>query len=221
MTGLDKPLGYFRKSAKALLGAVRSGDMVAQLRACIAFRDADAASFTLMQAEHVVAVEHGFECWADLHKTDAADLYAAISRRRNRRKYDLPTQERLRQIFTLVGLNIPKETLRQPIHFLSLFPITGGIGASAELAMAQAKRNAERRAWDLDIGHFGLMVEEHQALRIKEICSEEGIPFWERRCTDAYLALTMPDAFRGEYDEICKTFGVPVPAFADNEPVTG
>lgn len=218
MTGLNQPLGYFRKSAKTLLGAVKNGDSLAEERARRVFRDTE--PFTLMRAQHVVAVEHGFECWADLQNTDAAKLYAAITHSQNRRRFDLPTQERLREIFRLVRINISDDILRRPIHVLSLYAITGGIGASAELALAEAMRNGERRPWGLDIGHFQLMVEEEQALRIRQMCCEEGIPFWERRWMNAHLALTMPGAFRGEYNEICETFGVPTPAIPE-ETVTG
>jgi type III secretion system FlhB-like substrate exporter len=116
-----------------------------------------------------------------------------------------------------VGVDIREEVLQRPIHVLSISAITGGMGASAEKALEEARRNARDRPWEIDIGSFQRMVEEHQAMRIMEMCRQEGIPFWERRWLNAHLALTLPDALPREYQEICEIFGVPVPAVTDEQ----
>lgn len=116
-----------------------------------------------------------------------------------RRKFDLRTQERLREILRLVHLAIDEDILRRPIHLLSLYPIPGGESGKAAAP------------WGIDLGHHQLALEEHQALRIKQICRKEGIPFWEWRPMNAQFVLARPYAFRDQFDEICETFGVPVP----------
>lgn len=211
MTGLNQPLGYFKKSAKTLLAAVRNGEAEAEARIRV-LRDTAPADLTLMKAQHVIAVEHGFVSWSKLLEADAANLYAAISRSQNRRRFDLPTQERVRELIRSLDIAIPEESLRKPIHVLSIYAITGGVGASAEKALEMARRNARERPWGVDVGSYQRMVSEQQALRLIETCREEGIPFWQRAWLNAHEALQMPEVFAREFGEICEYFGVPVPA---------
>ena len=139
MTGLNQPLGYFKKSAKALLAAVRSRDAAAEERIRV-LRDTPPEELTLMKAQHVIALEHGFPGWAKLLETEAASLYAAISRFEGRRRFDPPTQERVRELVRSLRIDIPEESLRKPIHVLSIYAITGGVGASAEKVLETAIR---------------------------------------------------------------------------------
>jgi hypothetical protein len=86
MTELSVPIDHFKKSAKALLEGVRRAESGACRSARSVFSDyrnkADAAlasEFTLMQAQHVVAVEHGFVKWQDLTQASATELRLAIT----------------------------------------------------------------------------------------------------------------------------------------------
>lgn len=205
MTGLNQPLGYFKKSAKALLDAARSGDFAAEER-IRAIRDTSPAAMTLMKAQHVVAVEYGFASWSKLLEAEAHTLYAAISRCKGRRKFDQPTQERVRQLIRLLRIEIPEEPLRKPIHILSIYAV----------AEDRPSGNALERPWGVDIGNYQRMVSERQAHRLMEMCRDEGIPFWQRGWLNAHVALQMPDIYPDEYGEICEQFGVPVPAIEED-----
>jgi hypothetical protein len=86
MTGLSLPIDYFKKTAKALHKHVRGAESNACRRVRTVFtnyRDkpdaAVASNFTLMQAQHVVAVEHGFAKWQDLAQASATELRLAIT----------------------------------------------------------------------------------------------------------------------------------------------
>src|SRR5687767_9865807 len=67
MTELSLPIDYFKKSAKILCKQVKAAASAACQRARVVFNDysdksddAIASAFTLMRAQHVVAVEHDF-----------------------------------------------------------------------------------------------------------------------------------------------------------------
>ena len=61
-----KPHGHARKTAKALLKAVRAGDLAAIERCRAHIISFDPERFSLMTAQHVVAKERGFNSWSDL-----------------------------------------------------------------------------------------------------------------------------------------------------------
>lgn len=213
MTVLKQPLSYFSKCAKSLERAVLKGDLDALGRVRKIFRDVSAENFALMRAQHVVAVEHGFKDWGELRQTGPAELYKAITQVKGSRRFDLPTQERVREILRLNRVDIPEDVLERPMHLLSIFPITGGASASLRVAEEIARENALRRPWGIDLGHFQGGLNEHQAARVKGMCNDEGIPFWEKRWTETYwMALKAPSALPREYSEIRETFGDPVPA---------
>jgi hypothetical protein len=220
MTGLNQPLGYFRKCAKVLLGAAKNGDTAAAERVG-AVLNSSRAELTLMQAQHVVAVEHGFASWSILLEAEPHRLYAAISRHEKRRRFDLPTQERVRELIRMLGIEIPEEALRKPIHVLSIYAITGAVGVIPEKVAEMARRNALERPWGVDIGNFQRLVQEQQALRLMEMCRDEGIPFWQRGWLNAHLALRMPEVHPREYEEICEYFGAPVPVAEEDSTVSG
>lgn len=132
------------------------------------------------------------------------------------KKLDVDTQERLREILRLTNVQIPPECLAKPIHVLSLYPITGGVGASPAQVQRQAERNAQTRPWGIDIGTYRGGLDETQAVRIKRTCEEEGIPFWDKQWTGLHQILKNPMLFPEQYQEICETFGTPVPAVADD-----
>jgi hypothetical protein len=86
MTDLSPPIDYFKKAAKALHKHVREAESTACRRARAVFTDyrdkpdtAIASKFTLMRAQHVVAVEHEFVKWQDLAHAPATDLRLAIT----------------------------------------------------------------------------------------------------------------------------------------------
>ena len=86
MTELSFPIKYFKKAAKALHKQVAEGDPEAITRARAVFTDLAekldaevAASFGLMRAQHVVAVEHGFTQWNDLIERSPVELHLAIT----------------------------------------------------------------------------------------------------------------------------------------------
>lgn len=210
MTGLKQPLETFKKAARQLLKKVRVGDADACERATRSLRGFSPADFGLMQALHVVAVEHGFRGWSELTETPASELYKAISMARKNRRFDGPTQERVRQILRDGGAVIAGDVLSKPIHLLSIFPITGGGSATLSVAREIARDNARRRPWAFDLGHYQGGLTEEQAGRIRAVLQEEGIPFWERRWINRYwTALEAPSALPEAYEEICTTFGKP------------
>ena len=86
MTELSLPIDYFKKAAKALHKRVRRAESTACRRARAVFTDcrdkpdaAIASDFTLMQAQHVVAVEHEFVKWQDLVHASATELRLVIT----------------------------------------------------------------------------------------------------------------------------------------------
>src|SRR5216117_2295861 len=61
-------LERYRKDAKALLRAFRSGDAEASARAAGVLGARARERFQLSDAQHVVAVEHGYRTWPDLKR---------------------------------------------------------------------------------------------------------------------------------------------------------
>lgn len=213
MTVQDQPIRSLKKRAKALAKAVAQGDSTACERARRVFRDFSESSFGLMKAQHVIAVEHGFRSWADAVEATPAELYRAITKVQQNRKYDIQTQERIREILRGLGADVPTDVLARPIHLLSVFPITGGVASSLAVARRIAAENAARRAWALDLAHFRGTLSEQQALQLMATLRDEGIPFWEEHGFGSYWqALQAPLAMREDYQRICDTFGVPVGA---------
>jgi len=208
---LNQPIEYFKKSAKSLLASVKSGDTDAEERVR-AIRGTSPCALTLMKAQHVIAVEFGFASWSKLLEADSAELYAVISRREKRRKFDMPTQRRVRELIRKLRIGILDEVLNGSIHILSIYPISGGVSASYKVAAATARRNAVERPWGIDIGSYQCMVTEAQARQLIAMCENEGIPFWQRRWFHAHKVLRSPRAFSREYSEICEQFGAPVTA---------
>lgn len=77
---------HFKKLAKSLNREVEAQDPKACMRARAVFRDTVsvpdagvAAQFGLMRAQHVIAVEHGFEDWKDLQGRRQIELQLAIT----------------------------------------------------------------------------------------------------------------------------------------------
>ncbi|HEX9366414.1 MAG TPA: hypothetical protein VF921_07295 [Vicinamibacterales bacterium] len=73
MSQLSLPIDYFKKTAKLLWKHVAGGDRLACQRARAVFnalaKTPDpqiSAAFTLMRAQHVVAIEYGFGKWEEL-----------------------------------------------------------------------------------------------------------------------------------------------------------
>jgi hypothetical protein len=210
MTDLNQPLGTFKKAAKALHNAVCSRDMAACVRATRVHRDFSQTMFTLMQAQHVVAVECGFESWRALRRAPASELYLAIARFRGKRRLDHLAQARVREILRAVAAPIPEVVLVRPIHLISLFPIAGGVSATLAVAQRIADENARRKRWAIDLGHSSFGISQEQAARIKTAFEVERIPFWTRsRMGHYWLALRVPGAHSGAYQEVCATFGDP------------
>lgn len=213
MTAQEQPIHSLKKRAKALMKAVAGGDLAACERARRVLRNFSESSFGLMKAQHVVAVEHGFPSWADVLDAPPAELYRAITKVQQNRKYDLQTQERIREILRALGADVPADVLGRPIHLLSVSPITGGSSSTLAVARRIAAENAARRAWALDLAHFQGTLSEHQAMQLMATLKDEGIPFWEERGLGSYwVALQAPQAMRKDYHRICDTFGVPVGA---------
>jgi hypothetical protein len=70
---------HFKKKAKALKKAFALGDEEARARA-VAVMHGGAADFSLMNAQHVVAAEAGFESWKQLVDASTTELQTAIAR---------------------------------------------------------------------------------------------------------------------------------------------
>ncbi len=86
MTDISLPIEYFKKAAKSLHKQAGAADPIACRRARAVFTDltdkadaAVAAAFTLMRAQHVIAVEHAFEKWEPLTHSSATQLHLAIT----------------------------------------------------------------------------------------------------------------------------------------------
>src|SRR5512134_1307508 len=86
MTDLSSPIEYLRKLAKTLTKQVRDADPIAIARVRAVFfdlaekTDVDVRSaLSLMRAQHVVAVEHGFPKWNDLIDRSQIELHLAIT----------------------------------------------------------------------------------------------------------------------------------------------
>ena len=89
MTNLSTPIEYFKKEAKKLFRQVEAGEAEALERVVRVLKDTEEVS--LMRVQHVIAVESGFLKWESLIKASAADLQAAISRKR-----ELPNDSRVK-----------------------------------------------------------------------------------------------------------------------------
>jgi hypothetical protein len=135
-----------------------------------------------------------------------------------RRKFDLQTQERVRELIRCNNVAIPPDILKQPFHVLSIYPITGAVGVISQHVQRQAEENARRRPWVIDIGTYHGGLDENQSERIRQACQEEGIPFWDKQwmSPSAYQVLHNPLAFHEQHREICEKFGTPVPAILDD-----
>jgi hypothetical protein len=200
-----------KKAAKALAKAVGEGDSDAIARAQRVHRDFSAENFGQMKALHVIATEHGFRSWGELLEAPAEDVYTAITRVRGKRRFDLQTQERIRELIRLHEIAVPNDVMQRPIHMLSVFAITGGQSATLADAVAMARENARRKMWAIDLGHYQTGGPERQALAFVESLKREGIPFWDERLGSTYwMALEAPSALPRQYQEICETFGEPV-----------
>ena len=134
------------------------------------------------------------------------------------RKFDMQTQERLREILRSNNVAIPPHILQEPFHLLSIYPITGAVGAISAHVQQQAENNARTRPRGIDIGTYQGGIDETQSERIRKACQEEGIPFWEEDWLSptTYQVLRNPTAFPKQYKEICDKFGTPVPAILDD-----
>ncbi len=77
MTNLTRPIGYFKKEAKSLLKQVKLQDSGALKRITQVLKSSE--DITLMRAQHVVAVEHGFSKWEDLTRSSSVELHLAIT----------------------------------------------------------------------------------------------------------------------------------------------
>lgn len=82
----SQAVGFLRKSAKKLHASIVAGDRAARARATAVFRDlADrndaevSQGSTLMRAQHVVAVEHGFAKWDAVIGAPEIEVYLAIT----------------------------------------------------------------------------------------------------------------------------------------------
>jgi hypothetical protein len=80
------PESYLRKRAKNLKNRFAKGDAEAIARAHAVYADLalDKGEFSLMRAQHVIAVELGFESWSALNKATPAEQRAAIGRQRQK-----------------------------------------------------------------------------------------------------------------------------------------
>lgn len=86
MIDLSVPLDYFAKRAKELRSRVQDGDAVALGRVRNVFNDAASKSdqevvtdFGLMRAQHVIAVEHGFDSWKALTESSGIEARLALT----------------------------------------------------------------------------------------------------------------------------------------------
>jgi len=133
------------------------------------------------------------------------------------RKLDSQTQERLREIIRANNVEIPSNILTKPFHVLSLYPITGAVGALLDRTQGQANRNAQERPWVIDIGSYHGGLSENQAERIRRACEEEGIPFWGKQwmAPSVHQILVNPEIYAAQYAEISETFGTPGPTLED------
>ena len=73
-------LEHLRKDVKRLARAVRSGDADAVARAARVLGERTRARFLLTDAQHVVAVEHGYRSWRDLRAAQPAEELVAGGR---------------------------------------------------------------------------------------------------------------------------------------------
>jgi hypothetical protein len=73
-------LEHARKDAKRLARAVRSGDEEAVARAARVLGERIRERFLLTDAQHVVAVEHGYRSWRELRAAQPAEEVIATGR---------------------------------------------------------------------------------------------------------------------------------------------
>lgn len=213
MTAHEQPLRFLKKQAKALSKSVANGDEAALSRARQALRHLPKPELSLMKAQHVIAVEYGFKSWDACCQASAAELYKMITKTHKRRRFDVQTQARIREILREQQVRIPPESLCRPIHAFSIYPIIGGASSTLQAAIEMANENARRREWGIDLVHYSIAVSEHQAQAIISAFESEGIPFWRKQDLKSYwYALKVPHALPRAYEEICATFGEPVAA---------
>ena len=60
-------------------------------------------------------------------------------------------------------------------HALALYPIRGGSSASLQVAQRQARENAARQNWVLDLGHRAVSLPREQGEAFKRKLDDEGI----------------------------------------------
>lgn len=76
---------------------------------------------------------------------------------------------------------IPEERIAQWTgHPLGLHPISAAMGASDDIVREQAGRQARRRSWAVDLGHFATQIPEEVGLRLEYNFNAHRIAF-ERR----------------------------------------
>ena len=152
-----------------------------------------------------IAVEYGFKSWDACCQASAAELYKMITKTHKRRRFDVQTQARIREILREQQVRIPPESLCRPIHAFSIYPIIGGASSTLQAAIEMANENARRREWGIDLVHYSIAVSEHQAQAIISAFESEGIPFWRKQDLKSYwYALKVPHALPRAYEEICE-----------------
>lgn len=213
---LNKPIIALKKEAKALLRDITNGDRDALVRvAAVHTFVGKARPITLMNAQHVIAKEYGFEKWDAVSGATDDQLRCAIAAKRGDRKYNLATQERIRVIFRELGIDFSEEALRQPIHVLAFWRISGGYSADPYVAAQIARDNELANRWAVDVAHYQTGMSDEQARALKERLDAEKIPYWNRRrnlgAIYQYLKhpSVMPSRMR---EEIREKFGDPVVA---------
>lgn len=80
------PIDYFKKQAKQLLRQVEAGDSPGFTRASAVLKDL--TDFSLMKAQHVIAVEYGFSKWQELGQATEIQLRLAITMEKESRLTD-------------------------------------------------------------------------------------------------------------------------------------
>jgi myosin-crossreactive antigen len=77
MTNVSQTVEYFKKQSKNLLRDYKANSKAAEERIKAVL--SDHSEVTLMRAQHVIAVEHGFEKWADVLEARPIQLQLAIT----------------------------------------------------------------------------------------------------------------------------------------------
>ncbi len=114
---MSKPINFFKKRAKALLKLIRQNDDEALNCVRNAYRHNPTVldQFGLMQAQHAVAVEHGFKGWADLLAASENNLRVAIAAVRANARVAAPPLSAMRQAWS----HELEDTVREAIFDLA------------------------------------------------------------------------------------------------------